>query len=154
MPMFGMYVNAPGVKTEYREGDSRVLQLQSKKELGDSHYLWFGIYKVSLRQGCELSSKILPLVVQMNEHDGVRKDRWNDIYSFDNNGVLLSHGFSRMENGVWVADEQHDLDVSRLILHKDNIRQMIGDYPTPIPLITHTTVIDLMNGTLEARASR
>jgi len=75
-------------------------------------------------------------------------ERLNDFYSFDNNGVCLSHGYSRMKNGQRVVDEQHDTDISRLIEYGEVIKDLIGDYPIPAQLAMHTTVIDLRQNTL------
>ncbi|MEK6895317.1 MAG: hypothetical protein AABX48_02245 [Nanoarchaeota archaeon] len=140
------FVNALNTRTSYKEGNAKILQLRAEKEFSPDHRLVLAVYKTSLYEGCLLSSKLLPLVVAMWENKV--KDRYNDFYSFDNNGVCLSHGYSWFENGKYTANEQHDNDISRLLKHGANIREMIENYPVGVPLAIHTTVIDLMNNML------
>lgn len=72
-----------------------------------------------------------------------------DFYSFDNNGVCLSHGYSRTKNGQIVVNEEHDTDINRLVEHGEAIKEMIGDYPIPVPLLTHRTVMGLRSNSLK-----
>lgn len=135
------YIDAPGVRTNFKEGRAGIQQLSSVKRFSPKHELTLEIYKTTLYEGCELSSKLLPVVVGMWE---AKEDEWlTDFYSFDNNGICLSHGYSRKKGDKRVVDEEHDTDISRLVEHGENIKEMIGDYPIPIPLLTHPTVMDL-----------
>ena len=141
MPL--QYVDAPGVKTHFEEGDAKILQLNSEKEFRSNHTLRLSVYRTSLRSGCHLSSKLLPIVLRMIE----RKDdyQWSDFYSFDHNGKLLSHGYSRtdLKTKKCEVDEAHDLSLDRLLEHGENIREMIRDYPLPFGLSSLYVLNDL-----------
>jgi len=140
------WVDAPGMKTTLKDGKAVIWQLDSHKDFSPNHTLDVLVCKTSLRGGCEFSSKLLPLVVAMWEKK--EDERLNDFYSFDNNGVCLSHGYSRWKDGQCVVNEQHDTDVSRLVEYGEVIKEMFEGYPIPVPLAGHTTVIDLMNNCL------
>ena len=148
MPLqqYAEWVDAPGTKTSFQEGRAGILRLDAHKEFSTEHTLDLVIAKTTLYENCNISSKLLPLVVAMWERKG--DERLNDFYSFDNNGVCLSHGYSRMENGQRIVNEQHDTDISRLVEYGEVIKDLIGDYPIPAQLTMHTTVIDLRQNTL------
>jgi len=148
MPLlkYAQWQNPPGVETTFVEGDTKLLQLRSRRVYSPDHSLYLGVYKTHLIGDCNESSKIFPLVVALREIDG--QDRFLDFYSFDNNGILLSHGFSRVKAGQRIVNEQHDLSLERLIEKGPEISEMIGEYPLPAPLAVHTTVIDLRNNCL------
>ncbi|MBU3957625.1 MAG: hypothetical protein KKB25_00955 [Nanoarchaeota archaeon] len=135
------YTDAPGVRTNFKEGKAGILQLFSEKRFSSDHILNLDIYKTTLYEGCELSSKLLPLVVGIWEKK--ENEILTDFYSFDNNGICLSHGYSRKKGEKRIIDEEHDTDISRLIEHGEDIKEMIGDYPIPVPLLTHPIVMDL-----------
>lgn len=138
--------NPPGVDVNLREGEAKLWQLKAAKAYSDQHTLHLGIYKFSLISDCFESSKLFPLVVALRERDG--QQRTNDFYSFDNNGILLSHGYSRWEGNRILVNEQHDLSLERLVEKGELIAEMIGYYPVPMPLAIHTTVIDLKHNCL------
>jgi len=140
------WVDPPGMRTTFQEGRAGFLQLDAHKEFSPDHTLHLGVFKTTFYEGCSVSSKLIPLVVGLWEKKG--DERLKDFYSFDNNGVCLSHGYSRWEGGKTVVNEQHDTDISRLVEHGRVIGEMIGDYPIPVPLVIHTTVIDLRNNCL------
>ncbi len=140
------YVDAPGVRTTFKEGRAGIQQLASVKRFSPTHELTLEIYKTTLYEGCSLSSKLLPLVVGMWEKKG--DESLVDFYSFDNNGVCLSHGYSRKKGEKRTVDEEHDTNISRLIEHGENIKEMIGDYLVPVPLLTHPTVMVLRSNSL------
>ena len=148
MPLrqYAEWVNPKGVETNLYQGDAKLLQLVSKKVFSPEHTLDLGIYRHQFFEGCRPSSKLFPLIVALWETDGQK--RLNDFYSFDNNGVLLSHGYSRWENGKSTMAEQHDLSLDRLVEHGSAIAEMVGEYPIPAALAIHTTVIDLRNNML------
>ena len=148
MPLqqYAEWVDAPGAKTYFQEGRAGILRLDAHKEFSPDHTLDLVVAKTTLYEDCNISSKLLPLVVATWERKG--DERLNDFYSFDNNGVCLSHGFSRMKNGQRVVNEQHDTDISRLVEYGEVIKDLIGDYPIPAQLAMHTTVIDLRQNTL------
>lgn len=146
MPVRYVYEDAPGVKTIFEEGKAGILQLFSKKEFSEDHTLAIHIYKVTLYEGCNCSSKIFPLVVGLWEQEDDM--RYTDFYSFDNNGVLLSHGFFSSEKGRRIIDEQHDLSLDRLVEHGETIKEMIGDYPLAAQLAMHPTLSDLRGNLL------
>lgn len=140
------WVNPEGVKTDFVEGGAGLLQLSSRKEFSPDHILDLLICKTAIYEDCAISSRVLPLVVVMNEGIGTKK--FFDAYSFDNKGVCLSHGYSRWEDGWKIVDEEHDTDVSRLKERGEDIRKMIEGYPVPFPLATHRTVMDLRDNCL------
>ena len=142
----GEWINPLGVETNLYEGDSKLLQLVSRKVFSPKHTLDLGIYRHQFFKGCNPSSKLFPLIMALWETDD--KKRFNDFYSFDNNGVLLSHGYSRWENGKPSVVEQHDFSLDRLLEHGSVITEMIGEYPIPAALASHTTIIDLRNNIL------
>jgi hypothetical protein len=137
-----------GFKIELREGRAGIVVLEAAKELypdnPGQHKLFIGIYKTTLYGGCKVSSKIFPLVVTGRESR--QKQFQGHIYSFDNNGILLSHGF-RSEEG----EEKHDFSLDWLVENGEAIKQMIADCPMPIPFAIHTTVTDLRSNTLRLR---
>lgn len=133
--------------TTLQEGEAKVIQLKSTKQFSPKHSLDLLILKTTIFRGCEFSSKLLPLVVRMIEDKS--EEKLTDVYSFDNNGTCLSHGYSRYRDGKAVVDEQHDTDISRLIEHGKSIKEMIGEYyPIPTPLVIHTTFLDLRENCL------
>lgn len=108
----------------YEEGEATIQQVRMRRIFSEKHDLYVQILKTSLGPSCEhISSKTLPLVVRMIEKDGEK--RFFDIYSIDNNGVCLSHGYSRYENGKVVVEEEHDTDFSGLKKHGRTIRDML-----------------------------
>jgi len=147
MPLVTEYIDAPGIKTTLKVGDAEIFQLTSKKEFSNNHTLEVDIYKTSLGKDCSLSSKLLPLVVAMWEEN--KENQLNDFYSFDNNGVLLSHGCKRWENKILTVDEKHDKNLRRLIQHGETIKEMIGDFPLPFQLTIHPTILDLRENKLK-----
>lgn len=148
MPLiqYAELVNHERVETLFYQGDAKLLQLVSKKFFSRDHILSLEIYKYQLFEGCRTSSKLFPLVVALWERDGQK--RLNDFYSFDNNGILLSHGYSRWENEKPIVSEQHDLSLERLVEHGATISEMILEYPIPAALAMHKTVIDLQHNML------
>lgn len=144
MPLKSIWTNPPGTNVDYKEGDAKLLQFKIEQKLSANHNFLFRAYKISLKEGCAVSSKTLPLVIQMIEQQNGKK--FIDIYSFDNHGGCLSHGYSRYENGKLIVNEEHDTDVSRLTEKSKLILELAKDYPLPPPLGTHTTIIDLLEG--------
>lgn len=140
------WVDAPGTKTSFQEYRTGILKLDAHKEFSPDHALDLLVCKTIIYEGCNISSKLLPLVVAMWEKKG--DERLNDFYCFDNNGICLSHGYSRMKNGQRVVNEQHDTDISRLVEYGEVIKGLFGDYPIPVQLAMHTTMIDLTNNVL------
>jgi len=136
-----IWVDPPGMETKYNEIKAVVQQIESTKKISDDHELYLSIFKPSLRESTNISSKTIPLVIAMSEEKA--NELFTDFYSFDDNGLCLSHGYSRVKDGKLVVDGAHDTDISRLIEHGENIKEMIGDYPIPLPLLTRTTVMDL-----------
>ncbi|MBR9706225.1 hypothetical protein GOV14_04270 [Candidatus Pacearchaeota archaeon] len=149
MPLkqFVEWVNAPGSETIYQEGKAGILQLSAHKNFSLTHTLDLKICKTTFYEICNVSSKIFPLVVAMWEKKA--EERLTDFYSFDNNGICLSHGYSRWENGSSVINEAHDTDIGRLVEHGEVIKELIYDYPVPMQLGIHTTFIDLANNSLK-----
>ncbi|MBS3083284.1 hypothetical protein J4423_00600 [Candidatus Pacearchaeota archaeon] len=111
------WVDAPGCKTSFKEGRAGIQQLTAEKVFSPDHSFNLLIAKTTLYEGCDLSSKLLPLVVAMRERK--RGEGRNDFYSFDNHGICLSHGYSIAKDGKLVVDEAHDTDVGRLIERGD-----------------------------------
>lgn len=112
----------------YREGEATIQQIHFDKIFSEGHSLYFQVLKTSLGHSCkDISSKTLPLVVKMIEQEGDK--RFFDMYSIDNNGVCLSHGYSRYENGKAIVEEEHDTDISRLRKHGKTIREMMLKVP-------------------------
>ena len=150
MPLITTYVDAPGIETDVKTGEAKIYQFTSKKEFSPDHTLNLAIYRTSLREGCELSSKLLPIVVAMWEQKG--NYRLTDFYSFDHNAILLSHGYSRWNGDEkrWDAHEEHDTSLDRLIEHGESIREMIGEYSIDATLAMTNVVIDLREGTLRS----
>jgi len=148
MPLqqYAEWVDPPGTKTSFQEGKAGILQLKAHKQFSPEHTLDLLVCKTTLYEDCNISSKLLPLVVAMWERKG--NERFNDFYSFDNNGVCLSHSYKRWKDRKLTADEEHDTDLSRLVEYGGVIKEMIGDYPIPAHLAMHTTVIDLRNNCL------
>jgi len=144
MPLDGIWTNPPGANVDYKEGNAKLLQFRIEQKLSTNHNFFFRAYKVSLKEGCEVSSKTLPLVIQMIEQQNDKK--FVDIYSFDNHGACLSHGYTRYENGKLIVNEEHDTDVSRLVEKSKLISELARGYPIPFPLGTHSTIIDLLEG--------
>ncbi len=143
------WIDAPGTRVSFYEGRAGLLQLEAHKEFSPEHTLDLRICKTTLYDDCFISSKLLPLVVAMWEKKEI--EGFSDFYSFDNNGVCLSHGYSRLKNRERVVDEQHDKDISRLIEYGAIIKELISDYPLPVQLAIHTTIIDLRENTLRQR---
>ena len=136
------WVDAPGTKVILEEGKAGIIQLRAHKDFSSSHTLDFMMYKTTLYDGCKLSSKVLPLVIQLWERK--EGERLTDIYSFDDNAICLSHGFNRYKNGKIIVDEQHDTDISRLVEHGATIAEMLHDYPgVPFALTIHPTMGDV-----------
>ena len=131
-----------------REGQAKLYQLKVSREISRDHSLDLLICKTSLYGGSLISSKLLPLVVAMWEEKG--DERYHDFYSFDNNGVCLSHGYSRWKGDEKVVDEEHDTDIGRLIDNGRVIEEMMRRYSLPAKLAMHTTVIDLKNNVLRS----
>ena len=140
------YTDPPGMKRVYQEGGAKIYQLKSQKQFNEEHSLTLLILKTSLNEGCEFSSKLLPLVVWLREDK--RDEKFIDIYSFDNNQVCLSHGYSRYEDGKEIAEEKHDLDISRLKEHGETIKEMLKEYLLPVPLGRDLTVANLKKNCL------
>ncbi|MBS3082236.1 hypothetical protein J4416_04910 [Candidatus Pacearchaeota archaeon] len=143
---YARWVDAPGSTTIFKEGRAGILQLEAKRIFSPDHIFNLLIAKTMLYEGCDLSSKLLPLFVGM--WDDKKNERRNDFYSFDNNGICLSHGYSITRNGERIVDEAHDTKVDRLVEYGRVIKELIGEYPLPAQLSTHTTVNDLMNNSL------
>jgi len=139
--------DSPGCATRLEEGRAGIIQLSARKVYSSEHSLDLLFCKTTLYEGCFVSSKLLSLVVGMWERDGNKK--FQDIYSFDNNGICLCHSYSRWENGEGVELEQHNTDVGRLIENGAVIQELIGEYPMSNRLALHTTMIDLRNNCLE-----
>ena len=144
---YAQWIDLPGMKTTFQEGKAGIQQLNASKQFSPNHTLNLAIYKVTLYEGCALSSKLLPLVIAM--HERKEDESLSDFYSFDNNGICLSHGYSRYKDKKAVVEEQHDTDISRLIEHGKTIEEMIRDYPLPTPILTHITVMDLTCNSLK-----
>ncbi|MDO8528489.1 MAG: hypothetical protein Q7S06_01195 [Nanoarchaeota archaeon] len=140
------WFDVPRTKVSFQEGRAGILQLDAHKEFSPNHTLDLLICKTTLYEGCTISSKLLPLVVAMWERK--EDERLNDFYSFDNNGVCLSHGYSRIKNGKRVVNEQHDIDISRLVEYGEIIKELIRDYPFISQLAGDRTVMDLRENTL------
>ena len=143
MPLYieETWVDAPGTKVTLEEGRAGIIQLKAHKDFSPSHTLDFMVYKTTLYEGCRLSSKVLPLVIQLWEQK--ENERLTDVYSFDDNGICLSHGYNRDKDGKIIVDEQHDIDISRLVEHGATISEMLCDYPgVPVPLTIHPTMAD------------
>lgn len=149
---YSKWDNPSGDKTTCEIGDAEIYQFRSHRELASNHTLDLAIYRTSLRSGCNLSSKLLPVVVTLIEADG--KKEFVDFYSFDHKEVLLSHGYSRigMENENDNVEEAHDLSLDRLVAYSDTIRDMIGGYPVPSTLGMTGIVISLMEGCLRKKS--
>lgn len=112
----------------YEESGATIQQVRMRKVFSENHELFVQVLKTSLGPSCEhISSKTLPLIVRMIERDGEK--RFFDMYSIDNNGVCLSHGYSRYENGKASTEEEHDTDTSRLKKHGKTIKEMILKVP-------------------------
>lgn len=129
------------LKTEYIEQpDVKLMILRIRKEYHPKHILKADIYQLA-NTGRHTSSKLFPLVIAMWEE----KDSGylTDFYSFDNNGVCLSHGYSRVKNDKVIVDEEHDTDISRLLEHKETFKEAIKHTSIPPRLSTATTVMNL-----------
>jgi hypothetical protein len=147
------YADPPGVENKVLEGDAKILQLESIKTFSEEHTLNLAIYKISLGVDCELSSKILPLVVKLSEKKG--KDRFTDFYSFDNNGILLCHGYYSYDGEKKKhSPEAHDLSLDRLIEHGETIRGMIRHVPIYAQMSMHNTVNELRENALTDRRKK
>lgn len=108
----------------YEESGATIQQVRMRKVFSENHELFVQVLKTSLGYPSKyISSKTLPLVVMMIERNSTKK--FFDIYSIDNNGVCLSHGYSRYENGKVVVEEEHDTDFSGLKKHGRTIRDML-----------------------------
>ena len=142
------YIDPPGVETEVGEGKAGVISLDATRKISRDHTLRLGIYRTTLYNGCLVSSKLLPLVVAMWERNNRIRTVWNDFYSFDHNGVLLSHGYSMWREGQKTVNEKHDLSLERLMGNGEHIQYMIGEVPLPAQLAMHFTVTDLRQNTL------
>lgn len=148
MPLqeYKIWENPPGVETIWKKGFAEILQLKSHKDFSEDHYLKLEIYKTKLSPDCGACLLLFPLIVGMWEKDGNNSS--TDFYSFDRNGLCLSHGYSRTKDGERIVNEEHDTDISKLIEYGEIIQEMIGEYPTPAELGTHNVVIDLMKNCL------
>jgi hypothetical protein len=114
-------------------GDAEIQQMLAAKTFWEKGSFSLGIYMVSLKPNCShLSSKVFPVIVKMDERKG--EELLTDIYSFDHNGVLLSHGYSTSRKGEMVVDEEHDLSLERLVQNGKIIQEMIRNLPLPFPL--------------------
>lgn len=143
MPSEQLIQSLQGGKSQvsYSQSDARILQVRAHHDFSSGHTLDLVIAKTSPGVDTYLSPKLFPLVVAMWE---TTPDlRRKDFYSFDNGGICLSHGYSETNGNQIIFDEEHDLDVGRLIEHGKVISQLIGNYNIPMPLLTHTTVMDL-----------
>jgi hypothetical protein len=143
------YDDSPGVETEYKENSSKIQQIRSEKQISPDHFFKIHLYATELRDKRDLDSKFFPLIVATWEKKGDK--RLEDIYSFDNNGVCLSHGYSRYEGERKLVDEKHDNSLRRLRENGELIKDMIGGYPIPFPMCFHTTVISLRENSLRGR---
>ena len=141
------WVDPPNTRVNFKEGDAKILQFIIDQDISSEESFEFHAYKTSLREGCILSSKVLPLIMQMWETKGDK--RFYDVYSFDNNGLCLSHGYSRYENGEKIADEEHDQDTKRLVEKTGLIHQLAGDFPLPGIIQIHDPLPALLGGRYE-----
>ncbi|MBI4116835.1 hypothetical protein HY449_03770 [Candidatus Pacearchaeota archaeon] len=145
MNSYGIF-EAPGKKATLEEYDAGTINLDARTQFSPEHALYLGIYKVTLREPSQLSSKLFPLVVRLQEKK--LGEHLFDVYSFDNNGICLSHGYSRYKCKEILVNEQHDLDVSRLVEHGRAIEDMISHFSIPFQLTVHPTFCDLRSNSL------
>lgn len=143
------WVDAPGCKTIFQEGKAGILQVRANKKFSPTHSFELLISQITLYESCLPSSKTLPVVIQTWEE--IDNEKFIDIYSFDRNGICLSHGYSRYVGGKRTVDEEHDTDITRLIKNKGVIGELIRDYPVDSRLLMNTTYLDLAEGCLEER---
>lgn len=133
-------------RTSFQEVKAEILQLSLHREFSSEHTLDIFICKTSLLEPSDLSSKLFPLVIAMWENKG--GEELKDFYSFDNNGLCLSHGYSRRKNGLILVKEKHDTNISRLVEYGELIKGLIGEYQVPFYLSADTTFNSLRNNTL------
>ncbi len=134
---------------------AEVQNFKARKVISPNHSLELLVAVTSLRGEGNVSSKLLPVIVGMWEDKKVQDNenperyvpvKFTDFYSFDHNGILLSHGYSRIVDGKTTVDEAHDLSVSRLHENREYIREMLGKYPLPLQLTIAHAVSCLRDG--------
>ena len=148
MPLqeYKIWKNPPGVDTTWEKGFAEILQLRSRKDFSEAHYLKLEIYKTKLSPDCSARSALFPLIVGMWEKDG--EDGSTDFYYLDNDGLCLCHEYSRTKDEEVIVDKEQDTDIGKLIEYGEIIQEMIGEYPIPQEFATIPAMIDLRRNCL------
>ena len=133
---------------KYEENKAGILQLSAEKKF-ESYSLRLGLYRTHLYPGATLSHKILPVVVTLMEKKG--HSRSSHIYSFDHNGILLSHGYSVYENDECIVDEAHDMSLDKLIEHGKEIEEMAGNVVVPVSFLMSKVIADIIYNKIDER---
>jgi hypothetical protein len=157
-------IHPEGVTIDEAYVKSEIQSIFAHKNTSPDSSLDITILKTVLKEPSGVPSKLLPLVIRLMEK---RPDEYDfDVYSFDNSGTclahsgyyrrkriindksthLINHGYKRVGKN-WEM-EVLDRNISRLMERQKDIKEMLGNYPLSVPMGIHSTIIDLLYGSL------